>query len=149
MRAPGEQHRFECIDDRDAHFPIITSEALITAATLSPTFRPSSSTASFVIDDVTFVPLPRSTSTCAVVAPFLSSTSLPLSWLRALRFIIFLRQIRASRHSSCSFAADSNACPPQLFRGKRLPIPAIAVAARRKCCPAEFNFWLLLWRPSC
>jgi hypothetical protein len=44
------------IDDRDTHLPIMTSDALITAAALSPTFRPSSSTASFVMDDVKVMP---------------------------------------------------------------------------------------------
>src|SRR5262249_40350919 len=76
----------------DAHLPIMTSEALMTAVTLSPTLRYSSSTASFVMDDMTFAPWPRSMTTCAVVAPLWTSTTLPLSWLRALSFIIFLRQ---------------------------------------------------------
>ncbi len=40
----------------DAHLLIMTSEALITAAALSPTFRPSSSTASLVMDDVNVMP---------------------------------------------------------------------------------------------
>src|SRR5258705_8682326 len=78
----------------DAHLPIMTSEALITAATLSPTFRPRSSTASFVMDDVAVTPWPRSTTTCAVVAPLWTSTTLPLSWLRALSFINVLRHNR-------------------------------------------------------
>src|SRR5215470_7865457 len=84
----------------------MTSEALITAATLSPTFRPRSSTASLVMDDVTVTPWPRSTTTCAVVAPLWTSTTLPLSWLRALSFIIVLRhkrrrfsQPQSGRHS--------------------------------------------------
>src|SRR6266436_6827991 len=68
----------------------MTSEALITAATLSPTLRPRSSTASFVMDDVTVTPWPRSTTTCAVVAPLWNSTTLPLSWLRALSFIMIV-----------------------------------------------------------
>src|SRR5216684_9085318 len=72
----------------------MTSEALITAATLSPTLRPRSSTASFVMDDVTVTPWPRSTTTCAVVAPLWTSTTLPLSWLRALSFINVLRHNR-------------------------------------------------------
>jgi len=33
--------------------------------------------ASFVMDDVTFTPWPRSTTTCAVVAPLWNSTTLP------------------------------------------------------------------------
>src|SRR5262249_19180886 len=73
----------------DPHLAIITSEALITAATLSSTFRPRSSTASFVIEDMIVTPWPRSTSTCAVVAPLWTSVTLPLSWLRALSFINF------------------------------------------------------------
>jgi hypothetical protein len=50
------QRKMNMIDDGDAHLPIITLEALITAEALSPTFRPSSSTASFVIVDVNVIP---------------------------------------------------------------------------------------------
>src|SRR5258708_6496870 len=45
---------------------------------------PSSSTASLVIEEVTIWPLPISTRTCEVVAPFFTSTTVPLIWLRAL-----------------------------------------------------------------
>lgn len=55
-KRPPKQIRMSMIDHRDAHLPIMTSEALITAAALSPTFRPSSSTASFVMDDVKVMP---------------------------------------------------------------------------------------------
>src|SRR6478672_9761806 len=54
----------------------------MTAWTLSPTLRPRSSTASLVMEAVTMVPL-TSMRTCAVVAPFLMSTMLPGSALRA------------------------------------------------------------------
>ena len=53
--------------------------------------RPRSTTASLVIDAVTIAP-PISILTCEVVAPFTTSTMVPMSWLRAL--------------SSCSFPAD-------------------------------------------
>ena len=46
-----------------SYFPIITSDALINAETLSPTLRASSSTASLVIDDVTVNPEASSTLT--------------------------------------------------------------------------------------
>src|ERR1700722_9729657 len=45
---------------------------------------PSSSTASLVIDDVIICPPPISTRTWEVVAPFLTSITVPLIWLRAL-----------------------------------------------------------------
>src|SRR5262249_49662428 len=43
-----------------SHFPIITSEALITATALSPFFSFSSSTASLVMEAVRITPLPTS-----------------------------------------------------------------------------------------
>jgi hypothetical protein len=42
------------------YFATITSEALITASTSSPSFKPRSATASFVIDAVTVLPPPMS-----------------------------------------------------------------------------------------
>ena len=71
-----------------AYFPIITSDDLITAETLSPTFSASSSTASLVIDDVTVSPEASSTLTCAVVEPLVTATTLPGRILRALSFIV-------------------------------------------------------------
>src|SRR5262249_47736156 len=70
------------------HTPIMTSDALMTAQASSPALRLRSATASFVIADVMTVPLPMSILTCDVVAPFLTSTILPLSWLRALSFLM-------------------------------------------------------------
>src|SRR5580704_5125560 len=45
---------------------------------------PNSSTASLVIEAVTIWPPPISTRTWEVVAPFFTSTTVPLIWLRAL-----------------------------------------------------------------
>jgi len=69
------------------YFPIITSEDLITADTLSPILSARSSTASLVIDDMTIKPEASSTFTWAVVAPLVTATTLPGSILRALNFI--------------------------------------------------------------
>src|SRR5262245_55267884 len=63
----------------------ITSDALITAEAATPFASLSSSTASLVIEAVTMAP-PMSILTCAVVAPFVTSTTLPLRMLRALSF---------------------------------------------------------------
>src|SRR5271170_7065565 len=62
----------------------MTSEAFTTTVTWPLALMPSSSTASLVIDEVTMWPPPISTRTCEVVAPFLTSTTVPLIWLRAL-----------------------------------------------------------------
>src|SRR5262249_1585918 len=69
----------------------ITSEALITKLTQPFTLMPSSSTASLVIEDVTIFP-PMSTRTCEVVAPFLTATTTPLMWLRALMRMVTYHQ---------------------------------------------------------
>lgn len=55
-RVLSTRRQMNVIDGSDAHLPIMTSEAFITAEALSPTFSPSSSTASFVIDDVNVMP---------------------------------------------------------------------------------------------
>src|SRR6478736_4454364 len=57
---------------------IITSDAFTTTMTLAPFLMPSSSTASFVIDDVMILPPPMSTRTCAVVAPVMTLVTVPL-----------------------------------------------------------------------
>src|SRR4029077_10384995 len=67
--------------------PTMTSLALITAIAALPFASLSSSTASLVIDAVTMVPPPISIRICEVVAPFMTSTMVPLSWLRALIFM--------------------------------------------------------------
>src|SRR5215472_10436320 len=66
--------------------PTITSEALMTAYASLPGASFRSSTAALVMDDVTMVP-PISILTCAVVAPLVTSTIVPLSTLRALIFM--------------------------------------------------------------
>src|SRR5262249_45454503 len=87
-----QQGRGETCDQRAAivghHTPIMTSDALMTAQASSPVLRLRSATASFVIADVMTIPLPISIRTWDVVAPFLTSRILPLSWLRALSFFI-------------------------------------------------------------
>src|ERR1700727_3156555 len=62
----------------------MTSEAFTTTVTCPLALMPSSSTASLVIDEVITCPLPISTRTWEVVAPFLTSRTVPLIWLRAL-----------------------------------------------------------------
>jgi hypothetical protein len=54
----------------------MTSDDLMTAVTFEPAFKPSSSTASFVIEAVTVNPF-TSMRTCEVVAPFLTSLTVP------------------------------------------------------------------------
>src|SRR5262249_23427078 len=66
--------------------PTITSDALMIANASCPTFKPSSSTASLVMEDVTTIRPPISILTCAVVAPLVTSMILPLRRLRALIF---------------------------------------------------------------
>src|SRR5581483_9257651 len=85
-------------DPHHAHATaIMTSEALITATAAAPAVRPSSSTASLVIDAVMIWPGAISTRTCAVVAPCLTSTILPLIWLRALRRMAALPRADTAR----------------------------------------------------
>src|SRR5215469_11317605 len=64
----------------------ITSEALITAVTLLPSARPSSRTASTVIDATRRTPLADS-STLAIASPELMLTTRAGIWLRALSFM--------------------------------------------------------------
>src|SRR5439155_13860226 len=74
-RSPGSRH--------DQFTAIMTSDALTTTMTELLALMPNSSTASLVIEEVTVWPLPISTRTCEVVAPFLTSMTVPLIWLRA------------------------------------------------------------------
>src|SRR5262249_55684608 len=87
-----QQDRGEACDQCAAtvgdHTPIMTSDALMTAQASSPVLRLRSATASFVIADVMMIPLPMWIRTWDVVAPFLTSRILPLSWLRALSFFM-------------------------------------------------------------
>src|ERR1700722_2643579 len=84
-RRPRQQHRDDerrgrAVKHRHRRYSVatMTSDALITAIAASPTLRPSSSTASLVIDEVITTPLPISIRTCAVVWPFCTATTLPL-----------------------------------------------------------------------
>src|SRR6201999_1909216 len=81
---PDQQQRDKERRAHDQSTAIITSEALTTTVTALLALMPRSSTASLVIDEVTIWPLPMSTRTCDVVAPFVTSTTVPLIWLRAL-----------------------------------------------------------------
>src|SRR5215468_3900421 len=83
----------------------MTSEALITKLTQPFTLMPSSSTASLVIEDVTIFP-PMSTRTCEVVAPFLTSTTTPLMWLRALMRMVTYHQFSHAHDFSRSRLGD-------------------------------------------
>ena len=56
----------------------------MTAYASAPTASRRSSTASFVIDDVDYLPPATSIRTCAVVAPYFTSMTRPLSTFRAL-----------------------------------------------------------------
>src|SRR5712672_567818 len=73
---------------------IMTSEAFTTTVTLSLALMPSSSTDSLVIEEVTVWPLPISTRTWEVVAPFLTSMTVPLIWLRALMRMMVLTKLQ-------------------------------------------------------
>jgi hypothetical protein len=66
-------------DDGDDHLPIMTVEALITAEALSPTFRPR------LVRDRSRQRHPM----LEINDHMRALTTLPLSWLRALSFIIF------------------------------------------------------------
>src|SRR6266404_4499713 len=78
----------------DQSTAIMTSDAFTTTVTLSFALMPNSSTDSLVIDEVTVWPLPISTRTCEVVAPFLTSMTVPLIWLRALMRMMVLSELR-------------------------------------------------------
>src|SRR5580692_10823671 len=71
----------------------MTSEALTTTVTAPLALMPSSSTASLVMEEVMIWPPPISTRTCEVVAPFFTSTTVPLIWLRALMRMISPSQV--------------------------------------------------------
>src|ERR1700756_5097117 len=61
---------------------------------------PRSSTASLVIEEVMTLPPPISTRTCEVVAPFFTSRTVPLIWLRALRRMMVLTRVLARGHAT-------------------------------------------------
>src|SRR6201996_9007829 len=86
----------------DQSTAIMTSDAFTTTVTWPSTLMPSSSTASLVIEDVTIWPLPISTRTCEVVAPFFTSTTVPLIWLRALMRMIDPHRICRARQCRAS-----------------------------------------------
>ena len=67
--------------------PTITSDALITAIACMPGFRPNSSAASLVIDDVIVTVGETSMVTWVVVAPGFTDLMVPAIWLRADSFI--------------------------------------------------------------
>src|SRR5262249_25531620 len=69
---------------------------------LPPALTPRSSTASLVIEEVMIWPPPISTRTCEVVAPFFTSTTVPLIWLRALMRMVVLSMPGTPRAVGCS-----------------------------------------------
>src|SRR5258707_3517022 len=75
----------------------MTSEAFTTTVTLPLALMPRSSTDSLVIEEVTIWPLPISTRTWEVVAPFFTSMTVPLIWLRALMRMMFLTLLYRAR----------------------------------------------------
>src|SRR5229473_2732037 len=81
----------------DQFTAIMTSDALTTTMTELLALMPNSSTASLVIEEVTVWPLPISTRTCEVVAPFLTSMTVPLIWLRALMRMMALTKAGMAR----------------------------------------------------
>src|SRR3984957_8003606 len=82
---------------------IMTSEAFTTTVTWPLALMPSSSTASLVMDEVIIWPWPISTRTWEVVAPFFTSTTVPLIWLRALMRMM----VPSSRARLCRERAGS------------------------------------------
>src|SRR5262249_30028671 len=96
----------------------ITSEALITAVTLLPSDRPSSRTASTVIDATRRTPLADS-STLAIASPELLLVTRVRLWLRALTCM------------TASTLSDRDAwCPPLSERPAARPLPS-----RDRCSP--------------
>src|ERR1700704_2136030 len=99
-RSFGGWHDRPADEQRRAHHQstaIMTSEAFTTTMTELLTLMPRSSTDSLVIEEVTIWPLPISTRTCEVVAPFLTSTTVPLIWLRALMRMTVLTMLHSAR----------------------------------------------------
>src|SRR6202790_3226678 len=84
----------------------MTSEAFTTTVTLSLALMPRSSTDSLVIEEVTVWPLPISTRTCEVVAPFFTSTTVPLIWLRALMRMMVLAGLGGAQRRHALLAID-------------------------------------------
>src|SRR5258706_13677652 len=93
----------------------MTSDAFTTTVTLSLALMPNSSTDSLVIEEVTIWPLPISTRTCEVVAPFFTSMTVPLIWLRALMRMMVLTKI-----------AGGAAIPDISVRSGRMKSPSAA-----------------------
>src|SRR5258705_6180060 len=89
----------------------MTSDALTTTTTELPALMPSSSTDSLVVEEVTIWPLPISTRTCEVVAPFLTSMTVPLIWLRALIRMMGPHRIYGARGVACASVAAGPPSP--------------------------------------
>lgn len=104
-----------------------------------PTASPSSSTAAFVMDAVTIVPL-TSRRTCAVVAPLVTSTILPLSLLRALIFHEDSRGWKASRYP---YEYNAFALRPSLNR-KASNFQRLRIAREASPC----DRWMEAVRPA-
>src|ERR1700751_543253 len=102
----------------------MTSEALIIAIAAPPAVRPSSSTASLLIEAVTIWPGAISRRTCAVVAPFFTSRILPLSLLRALSFMSDLAGWRRVKSYNTQFVVGD----AMRARGSAIRIAQMTVA---------------------
>src|SRR5262244_252874 len=119
--AAADGHQLSRHGHRAQSLATMTSEALITAYAGSPAFRPSSSTASLVMDEVMMVPPPTSIFTWAVVAPRFTSRILPLMMFRALRRMV-LSLCRDDGPTAASLLSARRAVPPGRagsFRGGR------------------------------
>src|SRR5262245_57397967 len=88
----------------------------MTAYAVCPFASFSSSTAAFVIDDVMMVP-PISSFTCAVVAPLVTSTTVPLIMLRALSFMDDSFGLRLPSARRARVLADQLVDRAELFGG--------------------------------
>src|SRR6266852_2594042 len=97
---------------------------------------PRSSTASLVIEEVTIWPPPISTRTCEVVAPFFTSTTVPLIWLRALMRMMVLMGLDwavrgdATRRGTAALTAQRHAMLAH-FEAARIAAWTLLLCIRR------------------
>src|SRR5262244_3482893 len=133
--AAADGHQLSRHGHRAQSLATMTSEALITAYAGSPAFRPSSSTASLVMDEVMMVPPPTSIFTWAVVAPRFTSRILPLMIFRALRrmlvsFLVMrgLLVPAAGRHGQARSLREPDGL--QMARGPAIQRPHVYVQVR-------------------
>ncbi|WP_425474865.1 VOC family protein [Nocardioides cheoyonin] len=138
---PGRRPR-----ERRQSIATMTSEAFTTAYAFWPTARPSSSTASLVIEAVTVVP-PMSRRTCEVVAPLVSSTMVPSRMLRALIFISYLSGDCHRTHDAWtdrSLVPGAQSGQPAEARRSRQGLPP-RNRRRRTGSVAGWSRWVRCW----